>query len=135
MKREECDKVIADFFQRTDDDDYPPREEDLKDDPIPIYGCIVAPAPGCAYGAPFPTSIEGFTHYDLILKGYDKTKKMGVLKWLRERFPDDGLAQALVRLDSLPFCLDETHEKWAVDITKKQLEDVGFEVELKGVLW
>jgi large subunit ribosomal protein L7/L12 len=86
---------------------------------------MAAAAPGAAAPA-----AEEQTEFNVILKAYPADKKVGTIKVIRE-ITGLGLKEAKDLVESSPNTVKEAVSKADADKIKKQLEDVGAEVEVK----
>lgn len=72
------------------------------------------------------------TAFDVILRAIDPTKKIGVIKAVRE-LTGQGLAEAKGTVEGLPKTLAAGVDATAADAVRKKLEDAGGVVTVKGV--
>ena len=85
-----------------------------------------APAAGAA-----AAEVEESTEFDIILKSIDATKKIAVIKVVRE-ITGLGLKEAKELVEGAPKTLKESAPKAEADDAKKKLEEAGAQVEVKG---
>jgi len=83
---------------------------------------------GGAAAAP-AAKVEEKTSFDVVLKGVDAAKKIGVIKVVRE-LTGLGLAEAKAFVESPGKAVKSGVEKAEADKVKKTLEDAGATVEL-----
>jgi large subunit ribosomal protein L7/L12 len=86
------------------------------------------PAPGA--GAP-AAPVEAKTQFDVVLASVDSTKKIAVIKAVREVKAGLGLAEAKALVEGAPKPILEGASKADADAAKKKLEDAGGKVEIK----
>jgi large subunit ribosomal protein L7/L12 len=91
-------------------------------------GAVVMAAPGAGGAAAAPA--EEKTTFDVILKGFDAAKKIGVIKVVREA-TGLGLAEAKGLVEGAPKPVKEGISKEDAEKLKKQIEEAGGQVELK----
>ena len=84
---------------------------------------------GAAAGAP-AEEVEEKTEFDVILKAAG-TKKLNVIKIVREVKPGLGLKEAKDLVDNAPSTLAEGIAKEAAEELKKKFEEAGAEIEIK----
>lgn len=88
--------------------------------PVAVAGGAVAAA------AP----VEEKTEFDVVLKGFDASKKIAVIKALRE-ITGLGLVEAKNMVEGAPQTIKEALPKDAAEEMVKKLKDAGAEAELK----
>ena len=88
----------------------------------------MAAAPGAGEGAPV---VEEQTEFTVVLKGMDPARKIKVIKEVRALKPDLGLKEAKELVDGIPNDLLVDVPKDEAEKAKKQMEEVGGEVEIK----
>ena len=88
-----------------------------------------APVAVAAMAAAAPV-VEEQTEFDVILKAYPADKKVGTIKVIRE-ITSLGLKEAKDLVEGSPSTVKEGVSKADADKIKKQLTDVGAEVEIK----
>ncbi len=88
----------------------------------------MAAAPGAGEGAPV---VEEQTEFTVVLKGVDPARKIKVIKEVRALKPDLGLKEAKELVDGIPNDLLVDVPKDEAEKAKKQMEEVGGEVEIK----
>ena len=84
---------------------------------------------GAAAGAP-AEEVEEKTEFDVILKAAG-TKKLNVIKIIREVKPGLGLKEATAMADEAPSTLAEGITKEAAEEMKKKFEEAGAVIEIK----
>jgi large subunit ribosomal protein L7/L12 len=87
-------------------------------------------AAGPAAGDSGAAQAEEQTEFTVVLKAIDTAKKIKVIKEVRVIKPDLGLKEAKDLVDGVPQKLIEGVTKDEAEKYKKQLEEVGGEVEL-----
>ena len=71
------------------------------------------------------------TEFNVILEaGYDATKKIGIIKVVRE-LTGQGLAEAKATVEGAPKAIKESVDKKIAEDVKKKLEDAGAKVSIK----
>ena len=90
---------------------------------------VSAAAPVAAGAAAAAAPVEEKTEFDVILKAAG-ARKLNVIKVIRE-VTGLGLKDAKDFVESAPKTVKEAMPKDAAEALKKQLEDVGAEVEIK----
>ncbi len=90
---------------------------------------VAAPAAG---GGAAPAAAEEATEFDVVIASCDATKKIGIIKVVREA-TGLGLKEAKDIVDALPKTIKEKASKKDAEEMKKKLEEAGAKVELKGV--
>jgi large subunit ribosomal protein L7/L12 len=93
---------------------------------------VAMAAPAAAGGAPAAAATEESTEFDIIVASCDATKKIGIIKVVREA-TGLGLKEAKDIVDALPKTIKEKASKKDAEEIKKKLEEAGAKVELKGV--
>lgn len=88
--------------------------------PVAVAGGAVAAA------AP----VEEKTEFDVVLKGFDASKKIAVIKALRE-ITGLGLVEAKNMVEGAPQTIKEALPKDAAEEMVKKLKDAGADAELK----
>ncbi|MBO5772202.1 MAG: 50S ribosomal protein L7/L12 [Clostridia bacterium] len=88
--------------------------------PVAVAGGAVAAA------AP----VEEKTEFDVVLKGFEATKKIAVIKALRE-ITGLGLVEAKNMVEGAPATIKEALPKDAAEEMVKKLKDAGADAELK----
>ncbi|MBR1781547.1 MAG: 50S ribosomal protein L7/L12 [Oscillospiraceae bacterium] len=88
---------------------------------------IGAPAAGAGAAA---EAVEEKTEFDVVLTGFDAASKIKVIKVVRG-ITGQGLAEAKATVEGVPATLKEAVSKEEAEDLKKQLEEVGGQVELK----
>ena len=89
----------------------------------------VAAAGGGGGAAAAP--VEEKTAFDVILKGIDAAKKIGVIKEVRAAVPGLGLAEAKALVEGAPKTVKEGVTKEEADTIKAKIEAAGGTVEIK----
>ena len=87
--------------------------------PVAVAGAAVAAAP-----------VEEKTEFDVVLAEVDASKKLAVIKVVRE-ITGLGLKEAKELVESAPKTLKEAISKEAADDLAKQLTEAGAKVEVK----
>ena len=90
---------------------------------------IAMGAPAAGAGAAAET-VEEKTEFDVVLTGFDAASKIKVIKVVRG-ITGQGLAEAKATVEGVPATLKEAVSKEEAEDLKKQLEEVGGQVELK----
>ena len=71
------------------------------------------------------------TEFNVVLEaGYDATKKIGIIKVVRE-LTGQGLAEAKATVEGAPKNIKESVEKKIAEDVKKKLEEAGAKVSIK----
>ena len=83
-----------------------------------------------AAGAAAAEVVEEKTEFDVVLSGFDAASKIKVIKVVRT-ITGQGLAEAKATVEGAPVTLKEAVSKEEAEDLKKQLEEVGGQVELK----
>lgn len=91
----------------------------------------VAMAAMPAAGAAVAAVVEEQTEFDVILKGFDADKKIGVIKEIRTVVAGLGLKEAKEFVESAPKTVKEGATKEEAEEMKKKLEAVGAQIEIK----
>ncbi|MBO4422222.1 MAG: 50S ribosomal protein L7/L12 [Clostridia bacterium] len=86
---------------------------------------VAAPAAGAA--APVE---EEKTEFTVVLKGYDETKKMGIIKLVRE-VTGLGLKESKDLVTEAPKPIKEGVDKATAEALEKQFTEAGAQIELK----
>jgi large subunit ribosomal protein L7/L12 len=95
-------------------------------------GAVVAAGPAvAAAGAAAPAAAAEPTEFTVILDGFDAAKKINVIKVVRE-ITGLGLKEAKDLVEGAPKPIKENVSKEDAAKLKKQLEDGGAKVSLKG---
>ncbi|HNZ02769.1 MAG TPA: 50S ribosomal protein L7/L12 [Myxococcota bacterium] len=87
----------------------------------------VAAMPAAAAAAP----VEEKTEFDVILKGFEADKKIGVIKEIRTVVAGLGLKEAKEFVEGAPKTVKEGATKEEAEDIKKKLEAVGAQIEIK----
>ncbi|MBQ2723589.1 MAG: 50S ribosomal protein L7/L12, partial [Clostridia bacterium] len=74
--------------------------------------------------------VEEKTEFDVVLKGFDASKKIAVIKALRE-ITGLGLVEAKNMVEGAPQTIKEALPKDAAEEMVKKLKDAGADAELK----
>ena len=90
-------------------------------------GAVVMAGPGGGAAAP---AAEEKTTFDVVLKGFDAAKKIGVIKVVREA-TGLGLAEAKGLVEGAPKPVKQGVSKEDAEKLKKTIEEAGGQVELK----
>ena len=91
----------------------------------------VAVAAAGGGGAAAAAPVEEKTAFDVILKGIDAAKKIGVIKEVRAAVPGLGLAEAKALVEGAPKTVKEGVTKEEADAIKAKIEAAGGTVEIK----
>lgn len=91
----------------------------------PVVAAVAGPAGGDA-----PAAAPVKEEFDVILKGFDEAKKIGVLKEVRA-LTGLGLKEAKELVESVPKPIKEAIPKGEAEELKKTLEAAGGVVEIK----
>jgi large subunit ribosomal protein L7/L12 len=94
------------------------------------FGVTAAAPVAVAAAAAAAPAAEEQTEFTVILKAYPADKKVGAIKVIRE-ITGLGLKEAKDLVESAPSTVKEAVSKADADKIKKQLTDVGAEVEVK----
>ena len=86
---------------------------------------------GPVVAAPVEAKVEP-TEFNVILAGFDATKKIGVIKVVRE-VTGQGLAEAKATVEGAPKTLKEGVDKKTAEDLKAKLEKDGAKIEIKPV--
>lgn len=89
--------------------------------PVAVAGVAGAPA----------AAAEEKTEFDVVLAGFDATKKVAIIKAVREVVPGLGLKEAKDIVEGAPKTLKEGASKEEAEAMKKKLEEAGAKVEVK----
>ena len=92
---------------------------------------VAVAAVGAAVGGEAAPAVEEQSEFALVLKSVQADKKIKVIKEVRAIKPDLGLKEAKDLVDACPKELMGGLSKEDAEKYKKQLVDVGAEVELK----
>ena len=87
----------------------------------------VSAGPAAAEAAP---AVEEKTEFTVILKGYDETKKMGIIKLVKE-VTGLGLKDAKDLVTEAPKPIKEGVDKATAEELEKQFTEAGAQIELK----
>ncbi len=87
----------------------------------------MAAAPAAVAAAP----VEEKTEFDVILKGFDADKKIGVIKEIRTVVAGLGLKEAKEFVEAAPKTVKEGATKDEAEDIKKKLEAAGAQIEIK----
>ncbi len=87
----------------------------------------VAAMPAAAAAAP----VEEKTEFDVILKGFEADKKIGVIKEIRTVVAGLGLKEAKEFVEGAPKTVKEGATKEEAEDIKKKLEAAGAQIEIK----
>lgn len=93
-------------------------------------GGAVVMAAGAAAGGAAAAPKEEQTSFDVILKGFDAAKKIGVIKVVREA-TGLGLAEAKGLVEGAPKPVKQGVSKEDAEKLKKAIEEAGGQVEIK----
>ena len=99
---------------------------------VEAAAAAVAFAAPAAAGATAAAAVEESTEFDVVIASCDATKKIGIIKVVREA-TGLGLKEAKDIVESLPKTITEKASKKDAEEMKKKLEEAGAKVELKGV--
>ena len=88
----------------------------------------MAAAPAAAAAA---APVEEKTEFDVILKGFDADKKIGVIKEIRTVVAGLGLKEAKEFVEAAPKTIKEGATKEEAEDIKKKLEAAGAQIEIK----
>lgn len=88
----------------------------------------MAAAPAAAAAA---APVEEKTEFDVILKGFDADKKIGVIKEIRTVVAGLGLKEAKEFVEAAPKTVKEGATKEEAEDIKKKLEAAGAQIEIK----
>ena len=88
----------------------------------------MAAAPAAAAAA---APVEEKTEFDVVLKGFDADKKIGVIKEIRTVVAGLGLKEAKEFVEAAPKTVKEGATKEEAEDIKKKLEAVGAQIEIK----
>ena len=91
---------------------------------------VAIAAPGAAGAAPAAAAVEEQTEFNVILKAFDDSKKIAVIKEVRA-VTGLGLKEAKDLVDGAPSIVKDGVEKPEGEALKKQLEEAGAKVTLK----
>ncbi len=95
----------------------------------PAGGGMMMAAAGPAAGPAAPAAEP--TEFNVVLEaGYDATKKIGIIKVVRE-LTGQGLAEAKATVEGAPKNIKDGVDKKTADDLKKKLEDAGAKVSIK----
>lgn len=86
---------------------------------------VAAPAEGAAAPA-----AEEKTEFTVVLKGYDESKKMGIIKLVRE-VTGLGLKESKDLVTEAPKPIKEGVDKATAEALEKQFTEAGAQIELK----
>jgi len=95
---------------------------------------VTAAAPVAMAAAPAAAAaavVEEKTEFDVILKGFDADKKIGVIKEIRTVVAGLGLKEAKEFVEAAPKTVKEGATKEEAEEIKKKLEAVGGQIEIK----
>lgn len=99
----------------------------------PAAGGVVMAAGGGGGPAPVAEKPAESTEFNVILEaGFDAAKKIGIIKVVRE-ITALGLKEAKDLVEAAPKPVKENVDKPTSEKLKKQLEDAGAKVSVKGV--
>jgi large subunit ribosomal protein L7/L12 len=94
------------------------------------FGVTAAAPVAMAAAAAAAPVVEEQTEFTIILKAYPADKKVGTIKVIRE-ITGLGLKEAKDLVEGAPSTVKESVSKADADKIKKQLTDVGADVEVK----
>jgi large subunit ribosomal protein L7/L12 len=94
------------------------------------FGVTAAAPVAMAAAAAAAPVVEEQTEFTIILKAYPADKKVGTIKVIRE-ITGLGLKEAKDLVEGAPSTVKESVSKADADKIKKQLADVGADVEVK----
>jgi len=94
------------------------------------FGVTAAAPVAVAAAAAAAPAAEEQTEFTIVLKAYPADKKVGTIKVIRE-ITGLGLKEAKDLVEGAPSTVKESVSKADADKIKKQLTDVGAEVEVK----
>lgn len=92
---------------------------------------VAAGAAPAAGGGDAAGGAEEATEFDIVLKAADASKKIAIIKVVRE-ITGLGLKEAKEMVEGAPKTLKENAPKTEADDAKKKLEEAGAQVEIKG---
>ena len=91
-------------------------------------GAVVMAAPGG--GGEAAAVVEEKTEFDVVLKGYDDAKKVGVIKVVKNA-TGGGLAESKALVESKPCKIKTGVSKEDAEKLKKELEEAGAQVSIE----
>lgn len=92
-----------------------------------VSAAVSVAAPAAGEAAP---AAEEKTEFTVVLKGYDETKKMGIIKLVRE-VTGLGLKESKDLVTEAPKPIKEGVDKATAEALEKQFTEAGAQIELK----
>ena len=92
-----------------------------------VSAAVSVAAPAAGEAAP---AVEEKTEFTVVLKGYDETKKMGIIKLVRE-VTGLGLKESKDLVTEAPKPIKEGVDKATAEALEKQFTEAGAQIELK----
>ena len=92
-----------------------------------VSAAVSVAAPAAGEAAP---AVEEKTEFTVVLKGYDETKKMGIIKLVRE-VTGLGLKESKDLVTEAPKPIKEGVDKATAEAHEKQFTEAGAQIELK----
>ena len=92
-----------------------------------VSAAVSVAAPAAGEAAP---AVEEKTEFTVVLKGYDETKKMGIIKLVRE-VTGLGLKESKDLVTEAPKPIKEGVDKATAEALEKQFTEAGAQIDLK----